>query len=141
MNRFILISPRVRQNAIDAIRDAPDGARVTIADRQRSGSQNDKFHAICTDLSASPVKWFGKRRTLDEWKALMVSGHAVATGHAGEVIPGVEGEMVAIRESTSQMGVGRASSLIEYVLAFCDTNGVELRETEAGGFLQREDAA
>jgi len=139
---FVLVSPRVRGNAAEAIRNAPDGHVVTVAPRTRSSEQNAKLHAILTDLARSPVTWAGKRRTAEEWKALVISGHAVATKEPGEVIPGIEGEFVAIRESTARMSVGRASSLIEYLMAFCVEHGVELHETEKGGWLQESaDAA
>ena len=132
--RYILINARVRLNAIEAVRAAPDGYSVSISEPKRNLEQNAKLHALLSDLAASPVKWAGKRRTMDQWKAIAVSGHAVATGQGGEVVPGMEGEFVAIRESTANMSVARASSLIEYVLAFCVSNGVELKETKAGGF-------
>jgi hypothetical protein len=138
---FILISPLVRSNALDAVRSAPDGWRVKVAPPLRSDDQNAKLHAILSDLAASPVTWAGKRRTLDEWKAIVISGHAVATGTGGEVIPGMEGEFVAIRESSARMGVARAASLITYLLAFCDSNGVELHETRRGGFYDEGKAA
>jgi len=132
---FYLISSRVRDNAAEAVNEAEPGSVVTVSPPKRSGEQNAKLHAILTDLSRSPLTWAGKRRTVDEWKMLAVSAHAVATKEPGEVIPGLEGEFVAIRESTAQMSVKRASSLIEYLLAFCAQHGVELRETQRGGFL------
>jgi hypothetical protein len=132
---FRLINARVRQNALEAVRTAPEGYRVVIGQPQRSLDQNARLHAMLTDLAASPVTWAGKRRTMEEWKAIIVSGHSVATGNGGEVIPGIEGEFVAIRESTASMSVARAASLIDYLEAFCVSNGVELKETRAGGFM------
>lgn len=138
---FRLVNDRVRSNALAALRVAPADFVVTIRPHTRSLDQNAKLHAILSDLANSQVKWAKKRRTLDEWKALMISAHAVATDNPGEVIPGIEGEFVAIRESSASMGVARAASLIEYVLAFCVTNGVELHETRAGGFMDERWAA
>lgn len=138
---YVLHTDRIRENACRAILKAEPGYVVTIAEPTRSSEQNAKLHALLSDLAKSPLTWAGKRRTLDEWKMLMVSAHSVATKHPGEVIPGIEGEFVAIRESTASMGVARASSLIEYVLAFCVSNGVELHDTERGGWLQERDAA
>lgn len=138
---FILVTDRVRANAAKALAEAPAGYRVTVAPATRSNEQNDKLHAILSDLAASPIKWAGKRRSKDEWKAIVISGHAVATGSSGEVIPGMEGEFVAIRESSANMSVSRAASLITYLLAFCDTNDVELHETRKGGFLAEREAA
>lgn len=138
---FVLINPQVRANAFAALRDAKDGFVLTIGPKTRSTDQNAKFHAICHDLAHSDLMFAGKRRSLEEWKALLISGHAVATGTAGEVVPGLEGEFVAIRESSAKMGVARAASLITYTLAFCDMNGVELTETIKGGFLELAERA
>lgn len=132
---FVLINDQVRKNALAAVYAAPADFVVTVSEPKRSTDQNAMVHALLSDLARSPLQWAGKRRTLDEWKMLMVSAHAVATGKPGEVIPGIEGEFVAIRESTASMGVARASSLIEYVLAFCVENKIELRDTRRGGFL------
>lgn len=139
--RFILINSQVRQNAMREVSTAPEGFAVTIAPRTRSLDQNAKFHAILTDLANSPLKWAGKRRSVDEWKAIIISGHAVATNAPGEVIPGIEGEFVAIRESSARMSVARSSSLIEYLLAFCAEHGVELHETIKGGYMSERQAA
>lgn len=139
--RYLLISDHVRRNAMREVANAPDGFAVTIAPRTRSLDQNAKFHAILGDLANSPLKWAGKRRTIDEWKAIIISGHAVATNNPGEVIPGIEGEFVAIRESSARMSVARSSSLIEYLLAFCAEHGVELTETIKGGFMHEREAA
>lgn len=133
---FVLINDTVRRNAIKAIMDALPDFTASISPPKRSNDQNAKLHAILSDLSRSPLKWAGKHRSIDEWKALVISAHSVATDTKGEVIPGIEGEFVAIRESSASMSVRRASSLIEYLLAFCATNGVELTETRRKGFLE-----
>lgn len=133
--RFILINDQIRSNAMQALRMAPDGYAASISEPKRSNDQNAKLHAMLTDLSRSPVKWAGKRRSMEDWKAIMISGHAVATETSGEVIPGIEGEFVAIRESSARMSVRRAASLITYLEAFCVTHNVELHETERCGFL------
>jgi hypothetical protein len=135
VSRFILINDQVRSNALHAVRMAPAGHTVSVSEPKRSNDQNAKFHAMITDLSRSHVEWAGKRRNREDWKAIMISGHAVATGTSGEVIPGLEGEFVAIRESSARMSVRRAASLIEYLTAFCVTHNVELHETERCGFL------
>jgi hypothetical protein len=102
--------------------------RLDIRPDTRSLEQNDKFHALCEDLAKSAVEWQGKRRTKEQWKVLLVSGHAVATGEGAEMVPGLEGEFVNIRESTAQMSVKRSSSLIEYTEAFCAMHEVACAE-------------
>jgi hypothetical protein len=136
--RFTIISDHVRQNAMRAVHIAPAGYSVTVAPATRSSDQNAKFHAICGDLAKSNFQWAGKRRSLEEWKVLLISAHSVATKSKGEVIPGIEGEFVAIRESSARMSVARAASLITYALSFCDMHGIELTETFKAGFLDHE---
>jgi len=91
---------------------------------RRSSDQNAKFHAICADLERSGLPWAGKPRDAAAWKVLLVSGHSIATGQQGEVIPGLESEFVSIRESTASMSKTRGSSLIEYAQEFCARNDI-----------------
>lgn len=118
--RRLFILPIGRDRAIEAIREAPDGYSVTLAERGRNLEQNAKFHAQCTELAKSGREWMGKRRTASEWKVLLVSGHATATQQGAEMVPGLEGEFVNLRESTASMSRSRISSLIEYAQAFLE---------------------
>lgn len=139
--RLILINDNVRRNAVQAVIEAAPGSVVTVGPASRSKDQNAKFHAICTDLAKSDMKWAGKCRDPDEWKVLLVSGHTAATKGEIDFVPGLEGEFVNVRESTARMSVSRAASLITYALAFCDTHGVKLNETIKGGFYEPEERA
>ena len=132
---FVLVNPRVRGNAVEGIEKAPDGYIVTIAEPTRSNDQNAMFHAICSDIAKSGHLFIGKPRKPEVWKVLLISGHAAATAEGSEVVPGLEGEFVNIRESSALMSVRRAASLITYTLAYCDTNSIPLTETRSGGFL------
>jgi hypothetical protein len=117
-----------RARAHAAIDESPDGYEVTVKEPTRNSEQNAKFHALCSDIARSGLQWAGKRRTAAEWKVLLVSGHATATKEGSEMVPGLEGEFVNVRESTALMSVKRSSSLIEYTLAFCAMHGVRTSE-------------
>lgn len=132
---FTLRNDHIRHNAISAILNAPDNARVTIAEEKRSNDQNAMFHAICGDIARSGYPFMGKPRSAKVWKVLLISAHAKATEEESEIVPGLEGEFVNIRESSALMSVKRAASLITYTLAFCDTNGIPLNETRKGGWF------
>jgi len=123
---FRFVHMDARRNAAAYCMVAPEGSVAEFKDAGRSLDQNAKFHAICSDVSKSGAKWMGKERTAEQWKVLFVSGHAIATGIEAEVVPGLEGEYVNIRESTAKMSKKRGASLIEYVLAWCAENGVDL---------------
>lgn len=119
---YIMAHGIARQRAVQAVKDAPEGFKVTIGPCTRTEDQNAKFHALCGDIAKSGAVWAGKKRTPVQWKVLLVSGHAVATKEDAEVVPGLEGEYINIRESTALMSVRRGSSLIEYTLALCALN-------------------
>ena len=119
---FVMSHTLARQRAMQAVQNAPEGYCVRVTEPTRSLESNAKFHAVCSDLSKSKIQWAGKNRTAAEWKVLLVSGHAVATKEGSEIIPGLESEFVNIRESTALMSKKRASSLIEYSIAFYEMN-------------------
>ena len=125
---FFMAHNLARRNAMRAVADAPEGYRVTIEPPKRTDGQNERFHAIVGDIAKAGIQWAGKRRTAAEWKVLLVSGHATATKEGSEMVPGLEGEFVNIRESTALMSIRRGSSLIEYATAFALTNGVTLHD-------------
>ena len=125
---FIMAHATARQRAVQAVQQAPEGHFVTIAEPTRNADQNAKFHSICSDIAKSGMQWAGKKRSAAQWKVLLVSGHAVATKEGADMVPGMEGEFVNLRESTALMSVRRAASLIEYSIAFCAINRIELSE-------------
>lgn len=127
---FILAHETARRRCQEAVWDAPDGHRVTIAEPTRTTDQNAKFHALVSDIARSGHIWLGKARTPVQWKVLLVSGHAMATKEGSEIVPGIEGEWVNIRESTALMSKKRGASLIEYTLAFCAMNEIKIMEPE-----------
>ncbi len=115
---FVLSHDIARTRAVRAVTDAPAGFRVVVEPPKRNGEQNAKFHAICAELAKSGLQWVGKKRTAVQWKVLLVSGHAKATNEEFDMVPGLEGEFVNLRESTALMSVKRSSSLIEYANAY-----------------------
>jgi NinB protein len=128
---FFLTHSEARKRALAFVAEARDGMVVEVRDPTRSGEQNAKFHAICSDLADSGLEWAGKPRTAAQWKVLLVSGHAMATQEGSEVLPGLEGEFVNLRESTALMSKSRGSSLIEYAMAFCAMNDIETEQCAA----------
>lgn len=102
--------------------------KVTVGDMSRTLEQNAKFYAICEDIAKSGLKWNGKRQPASVWKLLLISGHAMATGEGADIMAGLEGEFINIRESTALMSVKRSSSLIEYSTAFAVNNDVKLND-------------
>jgi hypothetical protein len=119
-----LVHRMARSNAVEHVARVPDGYIVTVAPPTRNLDQNAKFHAQCEDAERARLEWAGKPRTAEQWKVLFISGHAVATKQGSEMVPGLEGEFVNVRESSARMSKARASSLIEYTAAFLAERGV-----------------
>ena len=124
----VLAGELQRRTAMTYVAEAPLGFRVEIREPKRTDGQNERFHAICGDIAKSGIEWAGKKRTAVQWKVLLVSAHAKATEEEFEIIPGLEGEFVNLRESTALMSIKRGSSLIEYSTAFAISKGVTLND-------------
>lgn len=122
---YRLVHEEARRRAADTCQSAPDGWTAKFSPPTRTSEMNAKFHAMCGEIARSGVTWAGKKRTADQWKILLVSGHAVATKEGSEITPGLEGEFINLRESTALMSKKRGSSLIEYTQAWMAANGIE----------------
>lgn len=127
--KILLRTEDQRKNAMMTIADLPldyeQPLQITIREMedQRKLIQNSKFHAMLGDIS-NQKEWVGKKRSIDQWKVLMVSGHSIATKQGAEMVPGIEGEYCNLRESTASMSIKRMASLIEYVQAWGAMNDV-----------------
>ncbi len=122
---FVLRNEDIRRRCMEAVWDAPDGYVVRLSEASRTLEQNAKFHALCEDIAKSGIPWAGKPRSAAQWKVLLVSGHATATKEGSDIVPGIEGEFVNVRESTALMSKARGSSLIEYAQAFCAMHEIQ----------------
>lgn len=128
------------QQAHDAIRKAWEWARprllegrrliLSVRTEKRSEVQSRLFHAICGEFARSRFEWQGKPRDKEQWKVLLVSGHAVATKLGADIVPGLEGEFVNLRESTASMPKERMASLIDYATAWAAMHGVRIEVQE-----------
>lgn len=125
-----IVEPYDYQRAQSAVMRAPMGHVVTIRPPTRSIEQNAALHRLLQAIVKAKYKWAGRTWSIDDWRAIMVSAHAKATNRPGEIVPGLEGEFVVLRRSTARMGVAELSSLIEYVTAWCVSNGIDLGETK-----------
>lgn len=93
----------------------------------RTDRQNRLLHALFADI-ARQAEFAGKKRSAEQWKQILVIGHGIATKEECEIVQ-IEGEAVALRESTAKMTKRRMASLLEYVLAYAATEGIELRDS------------
>ena len=126
--RIGTITATNRRHLAEKVANLPEGYDIKAAPRNRTLDQNAMLHAMFGEL-AKKTRYMGRQLTLNQWKTLMISGHAMATGLGADLIPGIEGEFVNIRESSAQMTVARMTSLIEYVHAWAAENNVRFNQT------------
>ena len=113
------------QTAQSVVTRAPLGYVVTVRPPTRSTEQNAALHRLLQAIVKARYKWAGRTWSIDDWRTLMVSAHSKATNRAGEIVPGIEGEFVALRRSTTRMSVAELSSLIDYIESWCASNGID----------------
>lgn len=107
-----------RRLAIEAIRDAPDGMVLTIAEPTRNLEQNARLWASLSEVSKQ-VDWYGQHLTPEEWKDVFT-----AALKRQKVVPGLEGGFVVCAQSTSKMSKREFSDLLETIYAFGAERGV-----------------
>lgn len=126
MNRttFVLVHPAARENALQAVREAPEGLVVQIRPKTRSLEQNALMWPLLEDL-AQQVNWYGQKLTKEEWKDVMT-----AALKKQKAVPGVDGGFVVLGEKTSTYSKQEFSDLIEQIYCFGAQQGVKFRTDE-----------
>lgn len=122
---YRLVHREARERAVNHVLHASDGEIVIIKESTRSLEQNALLHRLFRQIADSGLVWCNRELTEDQWKVLLVSGHSVVTGNEVDMVPGIENELVNLRESTASMSVKRLMSLIEYTKAFMAENHIE----------------
>ena len=110
---FILAHDTARQRAVEAIRNAPEGMVVTVAEPSRNLEQNAALWAVLSEI-AEHVVWHGRKLSPEDWKHIFT-----ASLKRMDVVPNLEGTgFVALGLSTSKMSKREFSDLLELVNAF-----------------------
>lgn len=115
----------VMKLASDAVTDllvGVDTVRIEIREKTRSDEQNAKLHAMLGEI-AKQKTFNNEKLSIEQWKMIFVSGHAVATKSKATMAIGLEGEVINLRESTARMSPKRCASLIEYINAWAADEG------------------
>ncbi|MEN9885442.1 MAG: hypothetical protein RL758_20 [Pseudomonadota bacterium] len=121
---FILAHQQARNNAIEAIRTAPDGYTVTIRDANRSLDQNAAMWPILDAFSKQlqwPVNGQMVHMTPDEWKDVMTAAFQRETAR---LAMGLDGGVVMLGQRTSKFGKRKFSEFLEFLHAVAAQRGV-----------------
>ena len=96
------------------------GHRLTldVKPEKRSNEQNRRLWALLTDVSRQ-VDWYGQKMTPEDWKTMFT-----AALKRERVVPGINGALVVLGQSTSRMTKAEMSELQELIEAFGSEKGV-----------------
>ena len=128
---YILAHPTARQRAVDAVRNAPDGFCVTVAEPSRNLEQNAAQWPILqafADQLKWPVNGSMESLTAEEFKDILTAAFKRETVR---VAMGLDGGMVMLGARTSQMGKREFSEWLDFLHATAAARGVELEEVAA----------
>ena len=119
---FYLNHQIARDNAINAVRDAPLGYVVEVKQKTRSVPQNSRMWAILADISKQ-VEWHGRKLSEEDWKNIFVASLRRQTA-----VPNIEGNgFVVLGESTRKLTTDEMTQLQELMSAFAVEHDVKLR--------------
>lgn len=125
---FTLSHSEARRRALDAVANAPEGARVKIDEPKRTLDQNAMLWSLL-DIIARTHPHGGAYRTPDEWKGLFMH----ACGKEVRFLPALaDGKgYVPFGMSSSSLSKAEFSELLEFILAWAAENGIELERPAA----------
>lgn len=123
----IILSGEVRRIlAHRAVNAAPAGSIVTIDKPKRTLPQNDRLHAMLSDVSRQ-IEWHGAKRNVEAWKDIFTAALRSAT-HGLDVVPGINGGFVLLGMHTSNMNKQEMADLITLIEAFGAEHGVVFQD-------------
>lgn len=130
MGRALLVlwNDATRAKAIDWIRRAPRETRVEFKGPKRTLPQNDKLHAMITDIQTQML-WHGQRLSMADWKLVFMAALKQET----RIVPNIDGTgFVQLGRSTANLSTQEMSDLFLIVEAFAARYGVKMKEPADG---------
>ena len=121
---FFMAHELARSNAIEAVRNAPEGYKVTIDSPRRTDPENRLLHALIGEVAVAKV-WEGKRLPMEVWKRLLVAAWCRASGEPAEMYRSLDGQGIDIvPKRTGKLTKKECADLIEFIYAWGAENGV-----------------
>jgi predicted NUDIX family NTP pyrophosphohydrolase len=112
---------------MQAIREAPDGARLTIKTARRSTDQNARMWAMLTDV-AMQLEWHGQKLSTNDWKLLFLD----LLRREMRLVPNLDKTgWVNLGRSSSDLSKSEMGDLMELIAAFGAQHGVTFRDEAA----------
>lgn len=111
--QFWLSHSQARANALEAVKNAPEGFLVLISPPKRSEEQSRRMWAMLGEI-ADQVPWYGQKLSAEDYKDMMTASLKKA-----RVVPGLDpGSFVVMGLRTSKMTKSEMSDLMMLIEAF-----------------------
>jgi hypothetical protein len=122
MQTFFLVHHQARLNALEAVKNAPDGWMVQVKEKTRSIEQNSLLWARLEEI-AKQVDWYGEKLTSEDWKHVFS-----ASLKKQKAVRGIDGGFVVLGQSTSKMTKAEMADLLTLMEAFAAERGVNFKD-------------
>jgi hypothetical protein len=119
---FVLVHHQARLNALEAVKNAPDGWMVQVKEKTRSIEQNSLLWARLEEI-AKQVDWYGEKLTSEDWKHVFS-----ASLKKQKAVRGIDGGFVVLGQSTSKMTKAEMADLLTLMEAFAAERGVNFKD-------------
>ncbi len=123
---IILAGDRERAKAINWIATAPVNTRLEFKAPRRTLPQNDRMHAMLTEIAAQVPIWGGVKVGKDDWKFIFLD----ALKRELRLVPNLDGTgLVNLSgRSSSDLTKEEMSGLIDLIHQFAASHGVTLHD-------------
>lgn len=106
------------------------GKKLTleVKDASKSREQEEKYHAIIGDI-AKQAQHMGAKWDAETWKRLLCDKFVREIGLSSQIMANLDGNgLVQLGFQTRKFTKEQASEFVEFLLAWCADNGIELNE-------------
>lgn len=134
--KYDLIDPQqataLMQNIWPKVKAALAAGRkltLEVKDASKSREQEQKYHAIIGEI-AQQAQHMGAKWDSETWKRLLVDKYCRETGLSSKIMANLDNDgLVQLGFQTRKFTKEQASEFVEFLLAWCVENGIELKET------------
>ena len=109
--------------------DAGRKLTLEVKDASKSREQEEKYHAIIGDI-AKQAKHMGAKWDAETWKRLLCDKFVREIGLSSQIMANLDNDgLIQLGFQTRKFTKEQASEFVEFLLAWCAENGIELKET------------
>ena len=108
------------------------GKKLTLEIKQQNKSreQEEKYHAIIGDI-AKQAQHMGSKWDAETWKRLLCDKFVREIGLSSQIMANLDNDgLIQLGFQTRKFTKEQASEFVEFLLAWCANNGIELNDTQ-----------